>query len=97
MIASAALMLETTAAIMRSSSRERASRIMPGVSKRIIWYEGSLAMPTTRWRVVWGLYVTMDSFCPTSALMPVDGPNGGAGGGCVWGGGGGGVEEEGGR
>lgn len=33
-------------------------------------------MPTTLWRVVWGLNVTMDSFCPTMALMSVLLPGG---------------------
>jgi hypothetical protein len=33
-------------------------------------------MPTTRWRVVWGLKVTMDSFWPTRALIKVLLPGG---------------------
>jgi len=59
---------------MRSSSLDRCSRTIPGVSKSTIWWSGPQARPTTRCRVVCGLGLTAQSFWPTSALMSVDLP-----------------------
>lgn len=73
-MASADRIDDTTAAIIRSSSRDRCSRTIPGVSNSTIWWSGALARPTTRCRVVCGRGLTAHSFCPTSALMSVDLP-----------------------
>ena len=43
----------------------------PGVSIQTTCDSSSDMMPTMRWRVVWALRVTMDSFCPSSALRSV--------------------------
>src|SRR6187399_3181359 len=49
-------------------------RCSPGVSTKAICTPGRLSMPSTRWRVVCGREVTMESFSPTSAFSSVDLP-----------------------
>src|SRR6186713_2059228 len=64
-------------AAVRFMARLRARfspRCRPGVSTKAIWTPGRLSMPSTRWRVVCGRDVTMESFSPTSALSSVDLP-----------------------
>jgi hypothetical protein len=51
-IASADRIDDTTAAIIRSSKRDRCSRTIPGVSKSTIWWSGPEARPTILCRVV---------------------------------------------
>ena len=47
---------------------------MPGVSTNTIWVSGMFRMPMMRFRVVWGLGVTMATFSPTRAFSRVDFP-----------------------
>ena len=49
-------------------------RACPGVSMNTAWSEPRFSTPSTRWRVVCGLSVTMLSFSPTSAFSSVDLP-----------------------
>ena len=55
-------------------SRRRLGANTPGVSTRMIWLPPSSATPRTAKRVVWTLWVTMETFSPTSALVRVDLP-----------------------
>src|SRR4051794_31976011 len=62
---------------MARSSRRR-GRKMPGVSTKISCDAPAMAMPRTMPRVVCTLWVTIDSFVPTSAFSSVDLPAFGA-------------------
>ena len=46
----------------------------PGVSTNTSWASGRLSTPRTRWRVVWGLSETIDTFWPQMALISDDLP-----------------------
>ena len=45
-----------------------------GVSTKTNWLSPRVLMPQMRFRVVWGLLVTMATFSPTKALVRVDLP-----------------------
>src|SRR5262245_24162164 len=64
-------------ATMARSSRRRGAKI-PGVSMKTSCAVPSTAMPRTSARVVWTLWVTIETLEPTSALRSVDLPTLGA-------------------
>src|SRR5262245_7139855 len=64
-------------ATMARSSRRRGAKI-PGVSMKTSCAAPSTAMPRTSARVVWTLWVTIETLEPTSALRSVDLPTLGA-------------------
>ena len=47
---------------------------IPGVSTNTIWKSVPFNMPVTRFRVVWGLGDTMESFAPAILFNNVDFP-----------------------
>ncbi len=59
-------------------SRRRLGWKMPGVSTKTSWALSCMAMPRTIARVVWTLWVTMETLVPTSWLIRVDLPAFGA-------------------
>ena len=59
---------------MARLSARRSPRCRPGVSTKASCTPGRLSMPSTRWRVVCGRDVTIESFSPTSAFSSVDLP-----------------------
>ncbi len=65
------------AATMARSSRFFGAK-MPGVSMKTIWLSPSVAMPSTRVRVVWTRGETIDTFCPMMLFSRVDLPAFGA-------------------
>ena len=71
---SASASAEAAVRFMARLSARFSPRCRPGVSTKAICTPGRLSMPSTRWRVVCGRDVTMESFSPTSALSSVDLP-----------------------
>ena len=63
---------QAEATIARSSLRRGRNR--PGVSTKTIWLSPSIATPRMRARVVWTLWVTMETLAPTSWFTSVDFP-----------------------
>ncbi len=59
-------------------SRRRLGLKMPGVSTKTIWLAPTIAMPRMRLRVVWTLWVTIETLAPTRRLSSVDLPAFGA-------------------
>ena len=62
------------AALTMARSRRRRGRKRPGVSTKTSWAAPSSAMPRMRARVVWTLWVTIETLAPTMRLSSVDLP-----------------------